>query len=356
MMTATIPTLKPVPQIELIDVVKTFSSAAGDFTALKHVSTTIHQGEFVSIIGKSGSGKSTLVNMITGIDHPSSGRVMVGDMCVTDMQESERALWRGKNLGVVFQFFQMLPILSLHENVILPMDFCNMYDPAEREERALDLLHLVGLEEEVHNLPAAVSGGQLQCAAIARALANDPPVIIADEPTGNLDSKTAAQVMDLFEGMKQRGKTIVMVTHDRSLAQRATRTILISDGEIAEADIARTLPMLPYAHMQSLAECWQMLEYAPGASLTLNGALYLIQSGELVFQTGSVPLRLQAGDCISAFDLQIVAARQTGLQAGASAPLRLYSLPPDRYQALIASVPAALERLQSLAGERRAAG
>ena len=145
----------------------------------------------------------------------------------------------GRTWAWCSSFFQLLPILSLLENVVLPMDFCNLYDPEEREERALSLLRLVGLENEAHSLPAAVSGGQMQCAAIARALANDPPVILADEPTGNLDSKTAAQVMDLFEGMKQRGKTIVMVTHDRSLAQRATRTILISDGEMVEADIAR---------------------------------------------------------------------------------------------------------------------
>jgi putative ABC transport system ATP-binding protein len=341
------------PQIELIDVVKTFTSAAGEFTALKHVSAAIEQGEFVSIIGKSGSGKSTLVNMITGIDHPTSGRVMVGDICVTDMHESARALWRGKNLGVVFQFFQMLPILSLLENVMLPMDFCDMYDLAERETRALELLHLVGLEHEADCLPAAVSGGQLQCAAIARALANDPPVIVADEPTGNLDSKTAAQVMDLFEQMKQRGKTIVMVTHDRSLAQRATRTILISDGELIEADIAHTLPMLPYASMQSLARTWQTLEFAPGAALTLNGPLYVIESGEVVFRCGSgVVFTLKTGDCFSAYDLQALARRGGKLLASPDTPLRLRSLPPDSYNALITPLPPALERLQSLATER----
>jgi len=331
------------PLIEVVDVVKTFSSAAGNFTALKQVSNTIYQGEFVSIIGKSGSGKSTLINMITGIDHPSSGRVLVGDVCVTEMKESERALWRGKNLGVVFQFFQLLPILSLLENVVLPMDFCNLYDPDEREERALALLRLVGLEDEAHSLPAAVSGGQMQCAAIARALANDPPVILADEPTGNLDSKTSAHVMDLFEGMKQRGKT-----HDRSLAQRATRTILITDGEMVEADIARSLPMLPYAHMEKLAGSWQMLEFAPRAPVLLDGPLYMIQSGALLRCDNS---EMHPGDCISTFDLRILAERKVGLQAG-DAPLQLLSLAFEQYEALVASVPAALTRLQEMADAR----
>jgi len=336
------------PLIEVVDVVKTFSSAAGNFTALKKVSNTIYQGEFVSIIGKSGSGKSTLINMITGIDHPTSGKVLVDRISVTEMKESERALWRGKNLGVVFQFFQLLPILSLLENVVLPMDFCNLYAPDEREERAMELLRLVGLEDEAHSLPAAVSGGQMQCAAIARALANDPPVILADEPTGNLDSKTATHVLDLFEGMKQHGKTIVMVTHDRSLAQRATRTILITDGEMVEADIARTLPMLPYAHMEKLAGCWQMLEVATHAPVILDGPLYMIQSGTLLGADNSV---MQAGDCISTFDMQFLTEHKIGLKAGET-PLQLLSLASEQYEALVASVPAALTRLQEMAAER----
>lgn len=336
------------PLIEVVDVVKTFSSAAGNFTALKQVSNTIYQGEFVSIIGKSGSGKSTLINMITGIDYPTSGKVLVDGISVTEMKESERALWRGKNLGVVFQFFQLLPILSLLENVVLPMDFCNLYAPDEREERAMDLLRLVGLEDEAHSLPAAVSGGQMQCAAIARALANDPPIILADEPTGNLDSKTATHVLDLFEGMKQRGKTIVMVTHDRSLAQRATRTILITDGEMVEANIARSLPMLPYAHMEELAGRWQKIEFAPNTPINLDGPLYLIQSGEVVTSGGCA---MQAGDCISAYDLQALAERQSTLQAG-DAPLQLLNLAAGEYDALVASVPAALTRLQEMAAER----
>lgn len=337
------------PLIELVDVVKTFSSPAGNFTALKQVSNTIYQGEFVSIIGKSGSGKSTLVNMITGIDHPTSGKVLVGDVSVTEMKESERALWRGKNLGVVFQFFQLLPILSLLENVVLPMDFCNLYDPEEREERALSLLRLVGLEDEAHSLPAAVSGGQMQCAAIARALANDPPVILADEPTGNLDSRTAVQVMDLFEGMKQRGKTIVMVTHDRSLAQRATRTILISDGEMVEADIARSLPMLPYAHMESLAGSWQSLRFAPGEPIYLDGLLYLIQSGEVAAQGSAIILK--TGNCVSSFDLKVLEERSIPLRAGAE-PLHLLGLPEEQYHNQVASIPAAAARLQELAAAR----
>jgi putative ABC transport system ATP-binding protein len=219
--------------IELRQVTKVYESAAGTFTALKGVDLQVKAGEFVAVIGKSGSGKSTLINMITGIDRPTSGSVIVGRTEVHTLSEGKMAEWRGRAIGVVFQFFQLLPTLSLLENVMLPMDFCNMYSPKERRERALHLLDQVDLADHAHKLPSAVSGGQQQRAAIARALANDPPIIVADEPTGNLDSKTAEQVFDLFARLVADGKTILMVTHDKDLAKRVTRTILLVDGEIA---------------------------------------------------------------------------------------------------------------------------
>lgn len=220
--------------IQMRQIVKTFKTPAGDFTALKGIDADFYPGEFVSVVGKSGSGKSTLVNMITGIDRPTSGEVKIGDVFVHRLNESEMSRWRGRNLGIVFQFYQLLPMLSLLENVMLPMDISRLYTPAERERRALELLDRVGLAAVAHKMPAAVSGGQQQSAAIARALANDPPLIVADEPTGNLDSRAAAAIFELFEGLVAQGKTVIMVTHDPALAQRAGRILRLADGEIVQ--------------------------------------------------------------------------------------------------------------------------
>jgi putative ABC transport system ATP-binding protein len=218
--------------IELIKVVKEYDTAAGRFVALKGVDLRVDTHEFVAVIGKSGSGKSTLINMITGIDRPNSGEVFVGDTAVHTLSEGQLAVWRGKHVGVIFQFFQLLPTLTLVENVMLPMDFCNTYAMRERRERAMYLLEHVGMADQAGKLPSAVSGGQQQRVAIARALANDPPIIVADEPTGNLDSKSANQVFDLFSQLVQEGKTILMVTHDQDLVRRVTRAVTVTDGEI----------------------------------------------------------------------------------------------------------------------------
>ncbi len=214
--------------------VKEYRTGAGVFRALKGVSLSVHTHEFVAIIGKSGSGKSTLINMITGIDRPTSGQVLVGDTAVHTLSENRMAMWRGRHLGVIFQFFQLLPTLTLLENVMLPMDFCNMYSSRERVERGMHLLKQVGMESDAHKMPAACSGGQQQRAAIARALANDPPILVADEPTGNLDSRTATDVFELFHRLVAGGKTILMVTHDNDFAQRVTRAVLVADGEIVD--------------------------------------------------------------------------------------------------------------------------
>ncbi len=223
--------------IELRRVVKAYESAAGTFIALKGVDLTVDPGEFVAVVGRSGSGKSTLINVITGIDRPTSGEILVGDTAVHKLSEGQMAVWRGRNVGVIFQFFQLLPTLSIVENVMLPMDFCGVYSPRERQARAMHLLEQVDLADHAHKLPLAVSGGQQQRAAIARALANDPPILAADEPTGNLDSKTAEAVFDLFERLVAQGKTILMVTHDRELARRATRIIRLADGEIVQESL-----------------------------------------------------------------------------------------------------------------------
>jgi len=220
------------PAIQLRRVVKRFKNAAGEFVALRGVDLDLYPGEFVAIVGKSGSGKSTLLNMITGIDHPTTGQVLVDGVDIYKMSESQRALWRGRNLGIVFQFFQLLPSLTVLENVRLPMDFAGAYPAAHRNERAMHLLELVEMADHAHQLPRRLSGGQQQSVAIARAMANDPLILAADEPTGNLDSRSAELVFRLFEKLAAGGKTIMMVTHDNDLAARAQRTIILADGRI----------------------------------------------------------------------------------------------------------------------------
>lgn len=218
--------------IELRQVTKTYQTGAGLFVALNGIDLQIGTGEFVSIMGKSGSGKTTLINMVTGIDDPTSGEVYVGGYAVHTLKEGHKATWRGLHIGVVFQFFQLLPTLSVLENVVLPMGLCNLYDRQERYERAMSLLEQVDLADHAHQFPNRLSGGQQQSAAIARALANDPPIIATDEPTGNLDTLTAEKVMELFAQLVKQGKTILMVTHDPELAQHASRIIHLSDGQI----------------------------------------------------------------------------------------------------------------------------
>jgi len=227
------------PLIDLCDVVKTYESAAGKFIALKGVDLQVRAGEFVTIVGKSGCGKSTLINMITGIDRPTSGEVIVGGTAVNKLNEGQTAVWRGRTIGVVFQFFQLLPTLTVAQNVMLPMDFTHRYPAREQKERALHLLEQVGIAQHARKLPSAMSGGQQQRIAIARALACDPPLLAADEPTGNLDSQTANVVWQLFEQLVDSGKTILMVTHDNDLAQRARRTVVMADGKIVDEKINR---------------------------------------------------------------------------------------------------------------------
>jgi putative ABC transport system ATP-binding protein len=271
--------------IELRQVMKSYKTAVGDFTALRGVDLSVGAGEFVSVIGKSGSGKSTLINMLTGIDRPTSGEVWVADTAVHKLKEGQIAQWRGRTIGIVFQFFQLLPTLTLVENIMLPMDFCHMYTRRERTERAMYLLELVDLVEHAHKLPTAVSGGQQQRAAIARALANDPPIVVADEPTGNLDSRTAAAIFELFQNLVSQGKTIVMVTHDEAQARRASRTVIIADGEIVNEYLAMAMPSLS---QQLLIEATRKLEpitFTPGEVILTQDdqpdKFYIVQSGEV---------------------------------------------------------------------------
>jgi putative ABC transport system ATP-binding protein len=222
------------PIVSLKDIVKSFPVGNDEVTVLHDISLDINKGEFVSIVGPSGNGKSTLLNMITGIDRPTDGEVIVTGRAVHAMSENELAKWRGQEVGIIFQFFQMLPSLSLAQNVALPMELAKKFGRSERRERAMHLLDLVGLSDQADKLPGMVSGGQQQRAAIARSLATDPPLLVADEPTGNLDASTAKQVFDLFMRLvEEQGKTMLMVTHDQDLAGRIPRKIEIVNGRIA---------------------------------------------------------------------------------------------------------------------------
>ncbi len=227
------------PLISLRNVVKDYDGLAGTVRVLQSLSLEVHKGEFVGVCGPSGSGKSTLINMITGIDRPTSGDVLVADTLLNKLSENELARWRGRSVGVIFQFFQLLPTLTVVENIMLPMDFCRMWTLKERPVRAMHLLEQVGLADQAHKLPNALSGGQQQRAAIARALANDPPLLVGDEPTGNLDSRTADKVFTLFEDLVAQHKTFVMVTHDNGLAARLPRVIEVVDGRLFEGSAAR---------------------------------------------------------------------------------------------------------------------
>jgi len=222
------------PVIELRRVVKQYQGKAGAVAALKGIDLQVSAGEFVAVLGKSGAGKTTLVNVISGIDRPTSGEIRVAGTPVHALGEDDRAAWRGRSVGVVYQFFQLLPTLSVLHNVMLPMDLAGRITVGEQKERAMRLLDQVGIAEHAHKLPSALSGGQQQRVAIARALANDPPILLADEPTGSLDSGTANEVLGVFQELAAQGKTLLIVTHDKDIVKRAGRTIRLADGEIVK--------------------------------------------------------------------------------------------------------------------------
>ncbi len=218
--------------IQLENLTRVYPTPAGPLAVLKGIDLSLAPGQLVAITGKSGSGKSTLLNLLTGIDRPTAGRVIIGGAAIHELDEDQRAAWRGQHVGIVFQFFQLIPTLTILENVLLPMELSGYLSAAQRKPRALTLLEQMGIREQAGKFPSALSGGQQQRAAIARALANDPALLVADEPTGNLDSQTAAQVFELFRAQATQGKTVVMVTHDREFALRAGQVITLADGKI----------------------------------------------------------------------------------------------------------------------------
>src|SRR5574338_698167 len=352
----------PIIDLRLVD--KYYQSAAGDYHALKSIDLCICSGEFVSIIGKSGSGKSTLLNMITGIDHPSSGEVFVNGTAIHELNENQLAGWRGKNLGIVFQFFQLLPTISVIENIMLPMDFCRTYPLREREKRALALLELVELAEHAYKLPTAISGGQQQRVAIARALANDPPIVIADEPTGNLDSKTADSVFELFRNLVAQGKTIIIVTHDSGLAKRTDRTALIADGEIVNEYVAMAMPSLPRELLLQATHIAIPHTYEAGAMILTEGtnadSFYIVTSGtvEVILprasQSDVIALQLGPGKVFGEMAFFHERRRKASVRASESGPVEVLSIGYDQLDQLLAQSETTREALHQMADRHEA--
>jgi ABC-type lipoprotein export system ATPase subunit len=349
--------------IDLRDVHKYYKTAVGDYHALNSIDLNIQAGEFVSIIGKSGSGKSTLLNMITGIDRPTSGEVYVNGTAVHELNENRMARWRGKNLGIVFQFFQLLPTISVIENIMLPMDFCRTYPMREREKRALSLLELVELADHAYKLPTALSGGQQQRVAIARALANDPPVVIADEPTGNLDSKTADSVFELFTNLVAQGKTIIIVTHDSGLAKRTDRTALITDGEIVNEYVARAMPTLSQDQMLWATRNAKTLTYEAGTMIVSEGAnadaFYIVSRGivDVVLprpnQSDVIAMQLGAGKFFGEMAFFHDRKRQASVRAAETGAVEVLTLSYAQLEELLDQSEATRDLLRQIA-ERNA--
>jgi ABC-type lipoprotein export system ATPase subunit len=347
------------PMIDLRDVHKYYKTAVGDFHALDSVDLQINAGEFVSIIGKSGSGKTTLLNMITGIDIPSNGEVWVNDTAVHKLSENKMARWRGKNLGVVFQFFQLLPMISVVENIMLPMDFCRTYPMRERYERAMQLLELVELADHAHKLPTALSGGQQQRVAIARALANDPPIVIADEPTGNLDSKTAESVFTLFNDLVAKGKTIIIVTHDSALAKRAHRTALIADGEIVNEYVAKAMPTLTPTQLIQLTHKAKIQHFDAGAMILSEGAnadtFYVVAKGtvEVVLpradQSDVVAVQLGPGKVFGEIEFFHEKKHLASIRASENSEVEVLSISYDQLKELLDQSEVTREALHQMA-------
>jgi ABC-type lipoprotein export system ATPase subunit len=349
--------------IQLHGVVKRFANAAGEFTVLKGVDLTIHRGEFVSIVGKSGSGKSTLLNMVTGIDHPTEGQVVVGGKDIyTGVTESQRSKWRGKNLGIVFQFFQLLPTLTLLENVMLPMDYVDMYDFDDRPKRAMELLELVGLEKFAYKLPVLVSTGQQQLAAIARAVACDPPLLVADEPTGNLDTRSSDTIIRLFEGFVAQGKTVVMVTHDPSLTSRTHRNIIISDGEMIDETVSKSLPQLRHRHMLQFTKIAEERIYQPGETIIARDQpvdhFFMIRAGQVDVvlldekNREYIVSHLGKGEFFGEFELLRGGKSIANVRAGGTQPAEVVYVPRADFVRVMDESPVTVEAIGRIVQER----
>ena len=350
------------PLIEIKNLRKVYQTPAGDFTAVNGINVEVQRGEFVAIIGKSGSGKSTFINMITGIDRPTSGEIVIGGAPIHSFNEGQMAAWRGRNLGIVFQFFQLFPTLTILENVILPMELNKLYSKSERRERAMQLLEKVEMTAQAHKLPSAISGGQQQRVAIARALANDPPLLVADEPTGNLDSKTAEKIFSLFEDLVSAGTTILMVTHDSDLARRVNRTILIADGEVVNEYLVRALSTLTQDQLVEISRTIKPQNFQPNSAIIRQGEkgdkFYVLLNGKAdvyINKPGGGELQvnqLKPGQYFGEMALLGGGVRAATVKASHEGPASVLALDEKAFNALIDDSRSLREELMGLV-ERR---
>lgn len=350
------------PLIEIKNLRKVYQTPAGDFTAVNNIDVEVKRGEFVAIIGKSGSGKSTFINMITGIDRPTSGEIMINGAPVHSFNEAQMAAWRGRNLGIVFQFFQLFPTLTILENIILPMELNDLYTKGERKERAMHLLEKVEMTAQANKLPSTISGGQQQRVAIARALANDPPLIVADEPTGNLDSKTAEKIFSLFEDLVASGKTILMVTHDSDLARRVNRTILISDGEIVNEYLVRALSTLTQDQLVEVSRRIKPQIFQPNSSIIRQGEVgdkfYILLDGKadvFLSQPGGSEIlvnQLKRGQYFGEMALLGGGLRTATVKASQDAEVSVAALDERAFNSLTKASPQLREELLGLIEKR----
>ncbi|UCG10881.1 MAG: ATP-binding cassette domain-containing protein [Dehalococcoidia bacterium] len=348
--------------IQMRDITKAYKTEAGDFLALKDIKLSVGNGEFVGVIGKSGSGKSTLINMIAGIDRPTKGEIYIGGTPIHTFGEGQMAKWRGRNLGIVFQFFQLLPILTVIENVMLPMDFCNIYTPGQRRKMATQMLELVGVAEQANKMPSQLSGGEQQRVAIARALANDPPIILADEPTGNLDSKTADRIFNLFEALVAGGKTVLMVTHDRDLTKRVQRTVIISDGEIIEEYVGRIFPSLTQEQLIWVTSKMHPKKYPAGSVIIEKGTpadkFCLVTKGraDVVLKTPDdqefTVARIGRGEYFGELELMGSGVSTATVRAAADHDVEVLCLNRENFKQLIAESEATKKEIERVAQRR----
>ncbi len=350
------------PLIEIKNLRKVYQTPAGDFTAVNGINVEVQRGEFVAIIGKSGSGKSTFINMITGIDRPTSGEIWIDGASIHSFNEGQMAAWRGRNLGIVFQFFQLFPTLTILENIILPMELNKLYSKSERKERAMHLLEKVEMTAQAHKLPSAISGGQQQRVAIARALANDPPLLVADEPTGNLDSKTAEKIFSLFEDLVAAGTTILMVTHDSDLARRVNRTILISDGEVVNEYLVRALSTLTQDQLVEISRTIQPQIFQPNSAIIRQGEkgdkFYILLNGKAdvyIHKPGGSEIQvsqLKPGQYFGEMALLGGGVRSATVKASQDGPASVVALDEKAFNSLIDESRSLREELMGLV-ERR---
>jgi ABC-type lipoprotein export system ATPase subunit/CRP-like cAMP-binding protein len=350
------------PLIEIKNLRKVYQTPAGDFTAVNGINVEVQRGEFVAIIGKSGSGKSTFINMIAGIDRPTSGEIIINGAPVHSFSEGQMAAWRGRNLGIVFQFFQLFPTLTILENIILPMELNKLYSKSERKERAMYLLEKVEMTAEANKLPSAISGGQQQRVAIARALANDPPLLVADEPTGNLDSRTAEKIFSLFENLVATGTTVLMVTHDSDLARRVNRTILISDGEVVNEYLVQALSTLTPDQLVEISRNIKPQVFQPESAIIRQGEkgdkFYILLSGKadvFINTPGGSEVQvnqLKPGQYFGEMALLGGGVRAATVKASQAGPVSVVALNEKAFNALINDSRSLREELMSLVESR----